>query len=204
MEVLASCSRETKAAGPWGSSVIGSPFTQTLTKHLEEQVSRPHGFFMTELQTLLSLDKVLEDQSPIHVILMGHYNPIKLRPLCSEADLEEIWTKMDPITTPTVKALLAVSFRGEELPNMKDFVQWLNHRRPQEVSKIRVESVNIEASFDSRSTLMLLSMPVSMWAQLQGIRGCSLVGFTESRNVLIQKESISQKVRYLLWRSVLY
>jgi len=71
---------------------------------------------MTELQTLLSLDKVLEDQSPIHVILMGHYNPIKLRPLGSEADLGEIWTKMDPITTPTVKALLAISFRGEELP----------------------------------------------------------------------------------------
>lgn len=204
MEVLAGCGRENKATGPGGSSVIGSPFTHTLTKHLEEQVSRPYGFLMAELQTLLSLDKLLEDQSPIHVILMGHYNPIKLRPLCSEADLEEIRTKMDPITTPTVKALLAVSFRGEELPNMKDFVQWLNYRCPQEVSKIRVESVNIEASFDACSTLMLLSMPVSMWAQLQKIRGCSLVGFVKSRNVLTQKESIPQKVGFLLWRSILY
>ena len=74
MEVLAGCSRESNAGGPGSSSAIGSPFTHTLIKHLEESATRPHGLLMTELQALLSLDKVLENQSPIHVLLTGHHN----------------------------------------------------------------------------------------------------------------------------------
>jgi hypothetical protein len=195
MEVLAGCSRENKAAGPWGScSVIGSPFTQTLIKHLEESSTRPHGLLMTELQTLLSLDKVLEDQSPIHVVLTGHYSPIKLRPLFPERELKEMENRTSQIIKPEMKALLSISFRGNTLPDMEEFVHWLNSQYPKEVARIEVERVNIEASFDSCSTLMLLSIPISMWAYLQESLGCSLVGFVESRNVLIEKYHGIQKV----------
>jgi len=63
---------------------------------------------MTELQALLSLDKVLESQSPIHVLLTGHHNPIKLRPL-SEAELKEIESSTSQTVKPELKARLDAS-----------------------------------------------------------------------------------------------
>lgn len=169
MEVLAGCSRESKAAAPGRGCVIGSPFTHTLIQHLEEGAKQPYGLLITELQTFLSLDKVLEDQSPNHVILMGHYNPIKLMPLISEAELELMQTQISQRSEPKLRAVLAVNFRGEILPDMQEFIQWLNSQCSKEVAGIEVKSVSmkIEASFDSCSTLMLLSIPLPMWAYLQ-------------------------------------
>jgi len=78
---------------------------------------------------------------------------------------------------PELKALLAISFRGNVLPEMEVFVQWLNFQYLKEVAKIEVERVSIEGSFDGGSTLMLLSMPISVWAHLDGSHGSSLAGF---------------------------
>jgi hypothetical protein len=194
MEVLAGCSRENTIVGPGGSSVIGSPFTHTLIEHLTESVTRPQGLLTTELQTLLSLDKVLENQSPIHVVLTGHHNPINLRPLISDEKLKENANRESRTVEPEVKALLAVSFRGDTLPEMREFVLWLNSQYPKEVSKIEVESVSIEGSFDSCSTLILLSMPLSLWSHLQGNPGYWLVGFVKSRNALAEKYQETRKV----------
>jgi hypothetical protein len=187
MEVLAGCSRESEAGGPGASSAIGSPFTHTLIRHLEESATRPHGLLMTELQALLSLDKILENQSPIHVLLTGHHNPIKLRPLLSEAELKEIESSTSQTVKPQLKALLAISFRGNVLPEMEEFVQWLNSQYPKEVAEIEVERVSIEGSFAGGSTLILLSMPISVWAHLDGSYGSSLAGFVKSRNFLADK-----------------
>jgi hypothetical protein len=194
MEVLAGCSRESTAFAPGAGSVLGSPFTHTLIEHLTESVTRPQGLLTTELQTLMSLDKVLEKQSPIHVVLTGHHNPINLRPLISDAKLKEEANRVSQSVKPEVKALLAVSFRGDTLPEMKEFVQWLNSQYPKEVAKIEVESVNIEASFDSCSTLMLLSMPLSLWSHLRGNSGYWLVGFVKSRNVLTENHQEIRRV----------
>ena len=190
MEVLAGCSRESNAGGPGSSSAIGSPFTHTLIKHLEESATQPHGLLMTELQALLSFDKVLENQSPIHVLLAGHHNPIKLRPLLSEAELKAIESSTSQTVKSELKALLAISFQGNVLPKMEEFVQWLNSQYPKEVAKVEVEKVSIEGSFDSGSTLMLLSMPISVWAHLDGSHGSSFVGFVKSRNLLTNKSKL--------------
>ena len=190
MEVLAGCSRESKAGGPGSSSAIGSPFTHTLIKHLKESATRPHGLLITELHVLLRVDKVLENQSPIHILLTGHHNPIKLRPLLSEAELKAIESSTSQTVKPELKALLSISFRGNVLPEMEEFVQWLNSQHPEEVAKIEVERVSIEGSFDSGSTLMLLSMPISVWAYLDGSHGSSFVGFVKSRNLLTDKSKL--------------
>jgi hypothetical protein len=190
MEVLAGCGRESKADAPGTSSAIGSPFTHTLIRHLEELVKQPYGLLMTELNALLSLDKVLENQSPIHVLLAGYNNPIKLRPLLSEAELKEIESSTSQTVKPGLKALLAISFRGDVLPKMEEFVQWLNSQYPKEVAEVEVERVSIEGSFDSGSTLILLSMPISMWAHLDGSYGSSLAGFVESTNLLTDKSKL--------------
>jgi hypothetical protein len=94
-----------------------------------------------------------------------------------------------------LKALLAISFRGEVLPEMEEFVRWLNSQYPQEISRIEVERVSIEASFDSCSILMLLSMPISLRAHLHKSSGSALVCFVKSRNLLVDMYHDVVKVR---------
>jgi hypothetical protein len=76
------------------------------------------------------------------------------------------------------------------LPEMEEFVQWLNSQYPKEVAKIEVERVSFEESFDGGSTLMLLSMPISVRAHLDGSYGSSLAGFVKSRNLLADKSKL--------------
>jgi hypothetical protein len=124
MEVLAGCSREGIAGGPGSSRAIGSPFTYVLTKHLREEAARPGGLVISELLTLMSLDEVLANQSPIHVVLSGHHDPIKLGPSSSQAAQKN----------PTIlRALNAISFRGNLLPEVREFVWWLNSKDPSKV-----------------------------------------------------------------------
>lgn len=182
MEVLAGCGREVKAIAPGRGSVIGSPFTHSLIKHLEESATRPQGLLITELQAFLSLDEVLENQSPNHVILSGHDNPINLRPIRPKAELQLTESLTSLTTKPELKALVAISFRGDVLPKIEEFVRWLNSQYPKEISHIEVENVGLEGSFNSCSTLTLLSMPISLWAHLQELSSSFLVGFVKSRN----------------------
>lgn len=203
MEVLAGCRRESTAAAPGAGFVIGSPFKHTLIKHLQEQARRPYGLLITELQNLLSLDKVLEKQSPIHVVLTGHYSPIKLTPLFSETDLRQMEAQEPVDIKPGLKALFSVSFYGEVYPDIAEYVQWLNTQRLKQVYKIEFETFYIEAAFESCSSLMLLSLPIFIWAQLQAISGFSLVGFVKSGNFSLEtgyavKEVISRWKRRLL------
>lgn len=186
MEILAGCSREGEAGGPGSSRALGSPFTHVLSKHLSESVP-PCGLLISELFTLMSLDKTLEKQSPIHVVLSGHHNPIKLGPLLSAEELKEVKHSASKSMKPSLKALIAVSLRGDVAPDVGEFVQWLNSQCPEEFVDVEVERVDVEGSFASRSTLVLMSVPISIWAYLHGRRGFSLVGFVASRNMLAEE-----------------
>jgi hypothetical protein len=204
MEVLAGCGRETTARGPGGGSVIGSPFTYSLTSIPEKEASRPSGLLMVELQTLLSTDKVLKDQSPIHVVISGHVNPIKLRPIGSTAEQQLTDDPNLSAAEPELKALLAISFRGQVMPEVEEFVNWLTSQYPKEISHIELERVGIEGSFDSCSTLVLLSMPISTWAYLKELSGSLFVGFVKSRNLSFDKYQTTIAVRTFLERSVCF
>ena len=197
MEVLAGCGREVKAIAPGRGSVLGSPFTHCLIKHLEESATRPQGLLMTELQAFLSLDEVLENQSPNHVVLSGHDNPINLRPIRPKGELQLTESSTSPITKPELKALVAISFRGNVLPKIEEFVRWLNSQYPKEISQIGVERVSLEGSFDSCSTLTLLAMPISLWAHLQELSSSFLVGFVKSRNCVSNtyQDDITVRIR---------
>jgi hypothetical protein len=99
---------------------------------------------MTELQAFLSLDEDLENQSPNHV-LSGHDNPINLRPI-PKGEQQPTESSASPTTKPELKALVAISFRGNVLPKMEEFVRWLNSQYPKEISQIEVERVSLEGS----------------------------------------------------------
>jgi len=190
MEVLAGCARERKADGPNSRHSIRSPFTDTLIRHLHEQRMRQSRLYVSELEVSMAMDRVLEKQSPIRRVIKGHHNPILLEPL----NLTESILAWPPSELER-RALLSVNFRGQTLPDMEDFVLWLKTLRPPEVCGIRIQNMEIEASFDSDSTLMLLSMPIRLWASFQEAPGCSLVGFIKSKNNLLKPDNDFRKVR---------
>ncbi|OKL62170.1 hypothetical protein UA08_02168 [Talaromyces atroroseus] len=203
MEVLAGSSREHKASGLEKDSIFASSFTHTLAKHLREQASHLHGLLVTELQALLSLDKTLEGQSPIHGVLKRHGNPIKLRPLLSKVEVEETASRKycafkasrspfvsiryrgegysKPVAIKSeLKALVSVSFRGEISPHLDDFIELSSTQRKGEFLKIEIQALNIGAALDCRSSMVLFSMPVTLWAHLEDLPGCSLIGFVKT------------------------
>lgn len=77
MEVLAAVSREVTA----GISSTGSLFTSALIRHLQDPASRPNGLLLSELNKVMHQDPSLKEQSPNHIIIMGHRNPIVMQPL---------------------------------------------------------------------------------------------------------------------------
>jgi hypothetical protein len=186
MEVLAGCGQKIKAAVPGAGNVFGSPFTSTLIKHLEEQATQPNGLLIKELQALLSYDEVLKDQSPIHVVFMGHYSPIKLRPLVPVTEQGGVKIRMLQSIEPPLKVTLAISCQGRALPDREEFVRWLKSQYSKETAQIEVEEVGITTS-NSCPTFTLLSIPIFLWAYLQGVPDCLLVGFVKPTNVLTSK-----------------
>lgn len=179
MEVLAACGREVTATGPGGSHPTGSPFTQTLIKHLRSSANCSQGLLITELQTYMSLGEALKDQSPNHTVLMGHHNPIVLRKLSSNEGDKPQEQHEEPKEILTTKVLLSISLRDDTLLTVEEWIQWLSSFYPPQVTGVEMEDVRkvpvkTEAAFSSGSTLLLLSMPVSIWARFRTQRIPSL------------------------------
>lgn len=196
MEVLAGCGREVLAEGPGGSHPTGSPFTQTLIKYLRASANRYQGLLVTELQSYMSLDEALKNQSPNHVILMGHYNPIILRKLSSNGESKPPDHQEQPRDF-TTKVLLSISLRSDALLVLEEWAHWLSSFHPPQVAGVQVEDVikvpvKAEAAFSSGSTLLLLSMPVSIWARLRKHSAYSFIGFIKSSDVLKEKNYASK------------
>ena len=176
-EVLAGCSRETTAAGPGGSLVRGSPFTHSLIKLLRGAAQRSEEYLITELRTELSLDPVLDMQSPNHVVLTGHHKPIKLRPLPRKSNFPAPATSLSHDT----RVLLAVSLQQDTTLSDADITEWANwlSEIPKEVAKVEIEAV-----FQSHSSLILVSMPIKTWASLVSDPAYIFIGFVKSGNLL--------------------
>lgn len=79
---------------------------------------------------------------------------------------------------------------------MEEFVRWLNSKYPKEISGVEVERVILEGSFNSCSTLTLLSMPIPIWAHLGELSGSLLVGIVKSSNHAFNKYQERIKVSY--------
>jgi hypothetical protein len=122
MEVFAGCGREATPLAPGRSS--GSPFTQTLIKHLRRFAAAPQGVLIGELHLDMSCDEVLAGQSPNHVVLKGRQKPIVLKPL-DISGKGTSQTTANPLGKQSLQALLAVSFEGDALPAVEEFVYWL-------------------------------------------------------------------------------
>ena len=115
---------------------------------------------------------------------MGHHNPIILRSSFPTGITTLAGNTISTKREQSLQALLAVSFRGDALPEVEEFVRWLTYQYPTEIAKMEVQRITLEAAFESCSTLMLLKMPTAVWARLKDDPAYSLVGFIKSGNLL--------------------
>jgi hypothetical protein len=172
MQTLSACGTNKKAIGPQydGSGPgIFSPFTAALIRQLKVGSRRREGLFATELLRNITHDPKLENQTPHIFQERGHGFSILLKPLYEKTsllspklpppiieglgDLGDLEMSMSP--EPNLMALVAIKFRGEVLPDRNAFVYWLSNLYPVEVSGVQVQSITLEGSFTSNSTLML-------------------------------------------------
>jgi hypothetical protein len=188
MEVLAGCARESLALGP-GGPVHGSPFTHCIDKYLRSCASLPHGFFVTELQAKLSFDNILKNQCPVHNFLTRNENPILLKPLTTSVAVGGIEDTYDPQDSDT-RVLLSVTLKGNARDTIEKFERWLTTVNAEIFADAKSKIIGdakwckIEAGFESSSALLLVSMPVSIWAGLSGDPAFNFLGFITSKNIV--------------------
>ncbi|KAF2830970.1 hypothetical protein CC86DRAFT_377896 [Ophiobolus disseminans] len=193
--VLSGSSRESTAVAPKfrGTSTSAysrSPFTDSLIKHLRaaRTTRESCGLYVSELHDQMANQALLDKQSPHLDTIRGHDElSILLKPLGLQTTF--------PVTPPPEggrRALISVNLRDGALPNTEKFIRWLSTFRPQEVTAVRLDRIRIEASHDSDSTLMLISVPVRLWALIRDIPGCALVGFVKSGNRLLEQDFYNQ------------
>ncbi|KAK6214651.1 hypothetical protein LQW54_004159 [Pestalotiopsis sp. IQ-011] len=81
------------------------------------------------------------------------------------------------LTFDEARVLVCTTFVGEASPDMSSFNQWL-HTSPGAVSKIVVEGM-----FLGPPTMLLISMPGSVWSVVQHDKVCCFLGYITSRNL---------------------
>jgi hypothetical protein len=194
MELVAACGREVECTGPKWDGLQRSLYTFTLTKILEEWASNHKGLLVTELQTFLSTDDILNNQSPNHCVIEGHRKPILLKPLVAAKDQNKDDQTVSPAQKPAtqIRVLIAISFRGDTLVAAQGMADWLGgYQLSDEVDDIEVRSV-VESIYESCSTLVEVVIPLWLWASLPDLPGYSFVGFVKSNNLIDQFPSLQQ------------
>jgi len=127
----------------------------------------------------MSLDEALKDQSPNYTVLIGHHNPIVLGKLSLDEGDKLQEHQEEPKEVLAAKVLLSIFLCDDTLSVVEDLVQWLSSFHPLQVTGVEMEDVR-EAAFSSGSMLLLLSMPVSIWARLRPHPAYTFVGFIKS------------------------
>jgi hypothetical protein len=201
-ELLAACGREVLA-----EAVTDRSFTRNLMFILSTFRSEP--FTVSELYERLLRDKKRLSNTPIYFPLSGRKNgSIRIAPLMptalaastpSEAhspmtDLSLGSTSSLPSSLPSsppgetsLRVLLAVSLKEDSsVPNLEEWTEWLRSEAPDDIQRINVK---IEAAFSGNSTLMLVSIPISIWIHLPDTSTYRFVGFIKSDNFMNSKKT---------------
>jgi len=87
---------------------------------------------------MLSYDEILKNQSPNHVVVMGHRSPINLKPLVPE-------TFQSQIEVP-LKIDMSLLCLYVAVPDAKEFIRWLTSQPPKEIALIEVEKILLTSS----------------------------------------------------------
>lgn len=88
------------------------------------------------------------------------------------------------LTFEEPRALVCTTFLGEPSPEMSSFKQWLHHA-PVAAGKIAVEGM-----FHGPPTVLLISMPISVWNVLAADRTCAFLGYVNSHNMTVEYQRL--------------
>lgn len=107
---------------------------------------------------------------------------IVLTPLLSKKTGKSL--EKQPYRPRTSKVLITVNVLDDSPTNLEEWKAWLSHYIPSDVSDIQVEGV-----WKKGSSLVLLSLPVSIWDMLVDDPAYSFVGYVVSPNLLLQENA---------------
>jgi hypothetical protein len=204
-ELLAACGREVEAEG-----VSDRSFTKNLMRKLRSFGSQP--FTVSQLYERLIKDRKRLVNTPVYYPMTGRNKPsISIAPLptknlatplmptsialaspslseahSSATDLSHGSTSppasSQPSSEPTSpRVLLAVSLKeGSSIPDLDQWTEWLRSEAPCDIKHINVK---VEAAYLSNSTLMLVSIPVSIWSHLPDSSAYRFIDFVTSDNL---------------------
>ncbi|KAK0728724.1 hypothetical protein B0T26DRAFT_849337 [Lasiosphaeria miniovina] len=161
-EKVQALSRLPNGGGKSGAAPERSPAFFTLTP------AKGHGIILAPLES-----KATQLQSP---------------PQSAEADAQNSWKSsredrpLNPedvvgLTFDQQRVIVCTTFVGDASPDMTFFNQWL-HNKPSTASDITVEGM-----FLGPPTMLLISMPQSIWNIVQHDKVCCFLGYIGSHNL---------------------
>jgi hypothetical protein len=164
----------------------GTPFT---TKHLHEELV---ALWQTKDDSPISPSQPSPKPAPIFFSLTPPNNqtltlaPLSRRPSTIQHDAHTTplpSDNIDPLAISKLRfanahVLVCTTYVGGASPDMAAFHQWL-HRNPSHGSDISVEGM-----FLGPPTMLLISMPASVWNIVQHDKVCCFLGYVTSRNMV--------------------
>jgi hypothetical protein len=216
-ELLAACGREVEA-----EEVSGRSFTRNLMRKLRSFGSEPFTVSQL-FERMIKDRKRLINTPVYHPMSGRNNPSIRIAPLQAKnlatplmpslmtlespslsvthslmTDLSHSTTSTPasslPSTPPDLtspRVLLAVSLKeGSSVPDLDQWTEWLRSELPRDIAHI---GVKIEAVYLSDSTLMLVSLPISIWNHLPDSSAYRFIDFITSDDLWKESPTISSK-----------
>ena len=172
------------AEGTATTQVLPS-FTNRLTQLLESHNGAPativqlHGQLVSNMR-LSGFDM---KNTPVHVGAKTK-NSICLQGL----EKREVRGLQAHQTSGAGKVLVSLSMQGQAtLPDVKKFQDWLTSNLPPNLA-----SVEVEAVFESSSSLILFTLPLEVWDCLEETGAFEFIDFVDSHNLLLPEKNPSK------------
>lgn len=88
------------------------------------------------------------------------------------------------LTFEEPRALVCTTFLGEPSPEMSSFKHWLQH------APVAAGKISVEGMFHGPPTVLLISMPISVWNVLAADRTCAFLGYVNSHNMTVEYQRL--------------
>jgi hypothetical protein len=188
-ELLAASDKRTKAGG-----FQPNAFTLALIKELREIKGRRYSAALLHERMVKNQHLHNLEVAPFHTFLSDKANPtsIALAPLPGALSVHSTASTQGSSTSQSVnfasgcRVLISVSLENEDLePIIEEWYDWMAKHSPQNIRDVTIrlhEFLDVESGYESNSTLLLVTLPVSLWDLLPPSPAYSFIGIVRSQN----------------------
>jgi hypothetical protein len=207
-EILTTCGKEVMAGGPPDHS-----FTRNMMIQLQSFGSKPFTVAQLYERILNSKDRL--QNTPRYIPVTGYGRPsICIAPMpdalsgttsassysnSSQGSYPSLTTQTSPITSTSslasalslhqsYRVLLAVSLEDEPTTlNAESWARWLASNAPLHVREVH-SHIRLEEVFQSNQTMVLISIPISVWSRLPDTPAYRFIDFVTGDSLLKKPE----------------